>query len=179
MAHTFTPHDNLTLAQNKRKPFDFASVDGCWLKLEINNTSNFEERGLLSWTREQCPYRPTVRGLPLSTSGGGRGSKNRPILRTKYYRSADKVGGGPKIRKFCGRHLSIAPMANFGQVPPEMFIAKLAKVHCFLSMFIHMPLPIPDLVANLCNSFRKCCDCSPIITRIHCDSLTPLRRLVA
>ena len=91
---------------------------------------------------------------------------------------SDKGGVGPKIRKFCGRHLSIAPMANFGQVPPIMFIAKLAKVHCFLSMFIHMPLPIPDLVANLCNSFRKCCDCSPIITRIHCDSLTPLRRLV-
>ena len=42
--------------------------------------------------------------------GGGRGvGQNVTIVDRLCEWDSDKGGGGPKIRKFCGRHLSIAP----------------------------------------------------------------------
>ena len=49
------------------------------------------------------PISDFFQGVPLNTSGGVLKSAN--FADQQSYRSADKGGGGPKSRKFCGRPL--------------------------------------------------------------------------
>ena len=57
----------------------------------------------------------------MSAVGGGRGSpKSKQKEQNQLIYDSDKGGGGKKIRKFCGRHISIAPWQSSRNPAPSV-----------------------------------------------------------